>query len=133
MAAARREAPRGAAGSTWIGVYRRSIPLTASKTAACMMAATREVTRFEVVGGPKIIFDMIWFQSVTTSAWADPARAAIVSPARVLQDNDSLNVSPSHLLTVSVGSESTQNTELEDLFVRTNLDEAHGVPNLARG
>ena len=35
------EAPGGAAGGTWMGVNRRSMPFTASKTAVCTMAATR--------------------------------------------------------------------------------------------
>ena len=40
-AAARGDAPRGASSVTKYGVYRRSMPLTASKIAACVIAAIR--------------------------------------------------------------------------------------------
>src|SRR5262245_24678722 len=76
MAAARREAPRGAAGETWIGVERRSIPLTASKTAAWTMAATRVVTRGEAFAA-RAVWAMSRFQSVTTSARTTPWSAVM--------------------------------------------------------
>src|SRR5882762_4370980 len=66
-AAARREAPAGAAAATCTGAYFLSIPLTASKTEAWTMAATRVVTSGEV---PDTVTarSMCWFQSVMSSA-----------------------------------------------------------------
>src|SRR5262245_45676294 len=83
MAAALRDAPRGAAGATWIGSNRRSMPLTASKTAAWTMAATRVVTSGDVPV-VRAVLDMIWFQSVMTSARAPPQPTRMADTAATI-------------------------------------------------
>ena len=68
-AAAWRDAPAGAAASTQSGVYRPTIPFTASYTAPSTVAATRP----EFGGGAFVATSdstSVWFQSVTTSAEA---------------------------------------------------------------
>src|SRR6266446_3261789 len=51
-----------------MGVYRRSIPFTASNTAASTIAVTRVETTGLVLP-LAIVSNIIWFQSVTTSAF----------------------------------------------------------------
>src|SRR4051812_40058962 len=71
MAAALVEAPDGAAGATWMCEYLFSIPLTASKTAVCTMAADR-VTLSGLVPATTFARSICSAQSVTSSARATP-------------------------------------------------------------
>src|SRR5262245_13936942 len=68
-AAARRDAPGSAAGVTCIGAYRPSIPLTASYTADCTIAATR-VMMNGAVPADCAASNMIRFHvSISFAAW----------------------------------------------------------------
>src|ERR1700758_3672409 len=75
-AAARFDACGGPSFVTRIGLQRRSMPFTASKTAACTMAAHRVETGAGVTGGVSVAWTIMLVQSATSSVTARPGKRA---------------------------------------------------------